>query len=156
MFYGKKVKLEKIDEDKIKERGYSEVRLASDERAGVCRDGKWGFVNKEGEEIIPCKYENVEYFENGHCFVQKNEKWGIINKDGKEVVACEYDNIIGAGFPRTLALCQKGNRYYIIGKMGQLYLKAPAGKVKGLVSPTFDLDIPMPEIKGQDNQEKEM
>ena len=130
MFDSSKFNLEKIDTEAITQKGgYSEVRFASDGRAGVCRNDKWGFVDKEGNEVIPCKYENVEYFYHGHCFVEKNGKWGIINTDGKEVVPCEYENILGSNFPEHYAIGEKNKKCYIISKFGRLYLQAKAGKV---------------------------
>ncbi len=30
--------------------------------AAVRRDGQWGFVNEEGEEVVPCQYDEVREF----------------------------------------------------------------------------------------------
>lgn len=46
--------------------------------------GKWGFVNKNGEKIIQCIYDEVGHFFKGFAVVEFNEKSGFINKSGDE------------------------------------------------------------------------
>ncbi len=31
--------------------------------AAVRRGGKWGFVNKSGQEVVPCRYDEVRDFQ---------------------------------------------------------------------------------------------
>ena len=47
----------------------------------------WGFVNKDGEEIISCKYEDADYFWFGAetAEVKLNGEWITIDKTGKQV-----------------------------------------------------------------------
>lgn len=52
--------------------------------AKVQREGKWGFIDKKGVEIIECCYQEVENFYQGLALVEKNEKKGYINKRGVE------------------------------------------------------------------------
>ncbi len=33
--------------------------------AAVRRGGQWGFVNEEGQEVVPCQYDEVRDFEDG-------------------------------------------------------------------------------------------
>ena len=75
------------------------IQLQKDyEWAGAFHDGlarvvlndKFGFINKEGKEIVPCKYEEAEDFHNGLAKVKLNHRYGIINTSGKEVLPCEY------------------------------------------------------------------
>ena len=72
---------------------YSENGLAFVEN----NEGKYGFVNEVGEEIIPCQYEDVsEFFENGLAAIANEEgKWGFIDGKGKEIIPCQYDVIGG-------------------------------------------------------------
>jgi len=59
-------------------------------------NGKYGFLNKKGQVVVPAKYEYATDFHNGYASVQMNVdgtmKWGCINHDGVEVVPCIYDN----------------------------------------------------------------
>lgn len=54
--------------------------------AAVCIDGKWGFVNTDGELVISCTYEDAESFQNGYAAVCTEGKWGYIDSDGNVVI----------------------------------------------------------------------
>ena len=44
--------------------------------AAVMKDGKWGFINENGEIVVNLIYEEVRFFaENGKAKVKKNGKW---------------------------------------------------------------------------------
>ena len=54
----------------------------------VCRTEngveKWGYANKSGKEIIPCKFYDAEPFYNGVAFVKTDDlSWRLIGTDGK-------------------------------------------------------------------------
>ena len=55
-------------------------------------DGKYGFINEDGEEIIPCKYEDADNFPEGLTKVKSAEGWGFVNKNGKEIISCKYED----------------------------------------------------------------
>jgi hypothetical protein len=50
----------------------------------VTLDGKWGFVDKTGKEVIPLKYDWVIDFYDGLAEVELDSKWGFIDKKGNE------------------------------------------------------------------------
>ena len=47
----------------------------------VCVEGKWGFLNKQGKEMSPFVYDEIQMsdFEGGFVRVCKNGKWGYVN-----------------------------------------------------------------------------
>jgi hypothetical protein len=54
--------------------------------AAVCKDGRWGFVNKYGELAIPCIYLQVDDFKDGYCKAESDEDgWITINNEGKKL-----------------------------------------------------------------------
>ena len=54
--------------------------------APVCNDkGMWGYINKNGSEVIPYKYGYADSFMEGTARVMKNGKWLEIDLDGKEL-----------------------------------------------------------------------
>ena len=55
-------------------------------------DGKYGFINEDGEEIIPCKYEDADNFPEGLTKVKSAEGWGFVNKNGEEIISCKYED----------------------------------------------------------------
>lgn len=48
-------------------------------------DDYYGYINKQGEVVIPCKYDDAEDFKNGVAQVEKNDKKFYINTQGEKV-----------------------------------------------------------------------
>ena len=57
----------------------------------VCREDKYGYIDKTGREVIPCKYDDANVFSEGLAKVKKSGKRGFIDKTGREVVPFIYD-----------------------------------------------------------------
>lgn len=76
-----KAAIEKYDSRTIFIGGFSKVSL----------NGKYGLINTNGEEIVPCKYDYVSYFHENMVEVRLNGKYGFFDIHGKEVVPCKYD-----------------------------------------------------------------
>lgn len=94
---------------------YTSIVGKSEGLALVVRNGKYGYLNEKGQEVIACQYDNAGLFRNGRTFVSKDGKWGIIDPKGKAVLPIEYDN---SGFRSEayiyhdgLALIEKDHRY---------------------------------------------
>ena len=66
----------------------------------VCDDhGKYGFIDKTGKVVIPCKWKDVGWFSDGLAIVRDdNEKYGIIDKTGKMITPCMWSCIAGYDF----------------------------------------------------------
>ncbi|HMQ88481.1 MAG TPA: WG repeat-containing protein [Flavilitoribacter sp.] len=63
----------------------------------VASDGKWGLVNSKGKNLIPCKYDGIEFLENTdnkivRVYVQE-PKYGLIDTLGRIAVNATYDEI---------------------------------------------------------------
>lgn len=64
-------------------------------------DGNWGIVDYSGKLIVPCKYKEIDDFnEFGLAKVKKVGKndaefYGAIDKTGKEVIPCTYEYFNG-------------------------------------------------------------
>lgn len=55
------------------------------------QSGKWGFINKNGDIIVECKYDFVtEFNKNGFAGIKQNGKWGVINSAGEIIVEPIY------------------------------------------------------------------
>lgn len=82
-------------------------------QGNICKvrdDDKYGFINIEGIEILPCKYDSVAFVMgdlikkdekeivydacwDSLLYVKLDNKYGLINLDGKEITPCKYDNL---------------------------------------------------------------
>ena len=49
-------------------------------------NGRHGFIDKTGKEIVEPKYDYVYDFEEGFAKVELNGKHGFVDKTGKEVI----------------------------------------------------------------------
>lgn len=49
------------------------------------KDKKYGFINKNGDVIIPLIYDDAFPFYNGYTSVKSNDKWNYINEKGETI-----------------------------------------------------------------------
>ncbi len=55
-------------------------------------EGKWGFVDKNGNIKVDCKYDRVtELNEYGFAGILQENKWGVIDENGEVIVVPGYD-----------------------------------------------------------------
>ena len=59
--------------------------------ARVKKDGKHGYINTKGEQIVECKFDDGSDFNEGFAAVQKDGKWGYINTKGEQAIECKFD-----------------------------------------------------------------
>ncbi len=90
--------------------------------APVGKDTKIGFIDRMGNEVIPCIFEGVESgegyykFSDGLALVYNGEKDYYIDKQGKEAFPFKYS--YGSSFSEGLAVVYKGEKYGYIDKHG--------------------------------------
>jgi hypothetical protein len=59
-------------------------------------DGKYGFIDYTGKEIIPFMYEDAYMFTGGRAYVKTNNGWGVVSKENKQLIAPKWENILTA------------------------------------------------------------
>ena len=75
---------------------YEDVRFfASEQPCAVCKDGKWGFLNTNGELILTCQYEEADSFSIGYAPVKKDGLWGYLGLDGTMLIEPAFDEVKG-------------------------------------------------------------
>jgi len=85
--------------------------------AAALLNGKWGFINQKGEQIIPFLYDDASYFTEGLALVKKDDKYGYINEKNEIVIPFIYDD--GALFENGKAWVQVGDKQFKINKLGE-------------------------------------
>lgn len=71
---------------KFEEKSSKEI-LATNTLFLVKENGKYGYINKKGEKIVDCIYDDAkEQNEYGFCAIKKDGKWGALKSDGSIVV----------------------------------------------------------------------
>ncbi len=96
---------------------YDEVFSFKEDLCCVQKEEKFGFINREGEEIIPIVYDCATSFSEGLACVYKGEHCGYINKQGETVVDFKFD----AGTPVVNGECRVKKN----GKWGEMHLDNP-------------------------------
>ncbi len=87
----------------------------------VKRNGKYGYIDSTGKEVIPCTlaYEDVEAFHDGLAkVVLPDDRTGYIDRTGRRVIPCSYASD-SRDFSEGLAAVRQGWDYYFIDKTGR-------------------------------------
>lgn len=95
-FVSSKDQIVMIDKDgnEIGKKKFEDAKLfgEADSYAAVEIDGKWGFVDKDGNVVIAPQFGNARSFVNGYAAVEIDGKWGFINTDGKTVIDAVFED----------------------------------------------------------------
>lgn len=67
--------------------------LEEDQPAAVKQNGKWGFVNSDGELYIECKYQDAKSFTIDFAPVCVNGKWGYIDQKAEISITAEFSDV---------------------------------------------------------------
>lgn len=80
-------------------KGYESVKCLNDGLVAVSKNNKYGFVDASGKEVIPVKYQEIEFYnsiyhDGIHLIAMKlNKKWAILDKHNNEIIPRQYDAI---------------------------------------------------------------
>ena len=96
---------------------HSNYQDTEHELIDIEKNGKWGYINKKGEEVIPFIYDEIWSYSEGLAFVKKDGKWGYINKKGEEVIPFIYDEIWS--YSEGLAFVKKDGKWGSIDRNGK-------------------------------------
>lgn len=123
---------------------------------------KWGFINTEGEYILPLQFDDAESFSEGVAPVCQDGQWRFIDCHGETVATLgnQYTTVFSLSEGR--AIVEKAGKYGAVDKAGNLiidtrfdHLKtfseglayARMGNTQGFITPTgtFDIQRPIPK-----------
>ena len=62
---------------------YDELTAYSEGMAAVQKEGLWGFIDLDGQLVIPPEYRQVRSFSDGAIAYREKGRWGYINSEGK-------------------------------------------------------------------------
>lgn len=72
---------------------YEEAFPFVDGLARIRLNGKFGFIDKKGKQIIPCNYLSAFDFCEGLAAVYQYEGWGFVDIKGREIIKCQYESV---------------------------------------------------------------
>ena len=109
-------------------RKYDELGWFSEGLAYVLKGDKYGFIDKLGHEIVPCRYDDACGFDYGVAVVSLNDKAGAIDHRGRTVIPFVYDciNFRELGWDEihypedSIAVASKDGKYGMIDVTGKV------------------------------------
>lgn len=98
----------------------------NDGRIAVQRDGKYGFLDRQGREVIPCIYDEISLFGSCRAMVRLGDRYGIIDTAGLIVLPIEYESRTTKGekyvYHDGLALVEQNGKLGYVDLDGQLVI----------------------------------
>ena len=84
----------------------------------VEKDGKYGFIDKSNNVVIPIINDEVRvgYYKNA-CVVKRNGKYGCYDLNGTEVIPCKYDDVSASSNFIYVRMNDKCGVFNLLGKM---------------------------------------
>jgi hypothetical protein len=88
----------------------------------------WGFIDKQGQWIIPPKYYDVHSFCEGVAAFKEKGKWGLMNTKGEIIYEAFFQDII---FPFTNGLIpvKEAGKWGYLNTQGKWVIKPQFAKV---------------------------
>ena len=84
---------------------------------------KYAYLDEDGIERIPKKFETASKFACGLAAVKENSKTGFIDKKGQYVIEPRFDDAYGFCEPLGLAPALEGGKWGIVDTKGNWHLK---------------------------------
>lgn len=76
--------------------------------AAVQKEGKYGYTDRSGKEIIPLQYDWADAFDEGLALVKKGNLFGLVDKQGYEVLEPVYEDIRWHSGNGVVLACSEG------------------------------------------------
>lgn len=81
----------------IKYKEFDAIYKFKDGLALAVRNGKFGYIDSAGREIVPIQYDYVWNFINNLAAMKIEDKYGVVGTDGKEVIKPQFENLYNYG-----------------------------------------------------------
>ena len=82
------------------------------------KEDKWGYLDNQGKEAIPCRYESASRFSEGLAAVSQNGKYGFIDRGGKLVLPFTYDG--ADSFWKGICAVNQNGKWGLIDRDGEV------------------------------------
>ena len=100
----------------------------------VSKNGKYGLINFEGQEVLTCEYDEIIALEGvkSNLVVKKDGKLGLVNEKGQTIVNTEYKNILTLleGYKNEYLIVDENNKYGLISTTGEILIEPKYEMIK--------------------------
>jgi hypothetical protein len=90
--------------------GYARVKL----------NGKIGLINKNGKEVIPLEFQEMDHLSKIYS-TKKDGHWGLIDTNGRVLIPFKYDRIYD--YKNGRAIATLNSKYGVVDTLGQELVK---------------------------------
>lgn len=107
-------KFDRIESNDFVNKDFAQTKIGS----------QYGIINRKGEEIVPCIYDEVKSIYS-LFFVRKGNKWGIINQTGIQLKNCIYDDFEGEYWfnKRKWTAIKENGKWGLMNGEGEIMVK---------------------------------
>lgn len=92
--------------------------------ACVQLDGRFGYVDRQGREVIACQFEDAYDFTGAHALIAEGGKFGLIDRQGRVTVPCQFDGGEPLDHDGACWSVQQGELWGVIDPVGNWLLPA--------------------------------
>jgi hypothetical protein len=118
-----------------------------EEEINITAFKEYDFVDENGVELLPFKYDYAHNFSERLAAVELNEKWGFIDKTGKEVIPLKYD--YAHNFSEGLSAVELNGKWGFIDKTGKEVIPLKYDGVSALFCDGFWEGLAAVELNGK-------
>ena len=109
----------------------------------VEKDGKYGLIDLNGKQILPCEYTKIQPMKNieNSIIIEKDEKLGLINNKGNIIIEPEYKEIINLGetYKDGYITIDEQNRYGLVSTTKKQLLENKYEEIEQVYIPNYYL-----------------
>lgn len=103
----------------ISEGKYDNFLLYANANAVIIRKGgKIGLMNMNGEELLACRYSEIQPFSNGLYRVKNMHRWGIVGQKNEVILPTEYSFI--APLKGSVCGIKRGETFAVMNIKGEI------------------------------------
>lgn len=104
----------------------------------VSKNGKYGLIDFDGKELIPCEYDKIVALNavKGEFLVKKAGNIGLVNDKGQTIIPVLYKSIrtLKEGYTSEYIIVNENDKYGIISTSGNILIEPTYEEVKYLNS----------------------
>ena len=99
----------------------------------VQKDGKFGLINLDGKELLPCEYDSIESLKGvkNTILIKKESKVGLVNSNGEVLLDAVYEKIDNMADNNKYIVKLDGT-WLVMAKDGTKYLEGKVSNVAGI------------------------